>query len=135
MNLVLLGPTDRSLVVALEDALADTRRPPRDIVWGWDRPDTPTPALFGEHDLLVVLADTAPADAWREHLIARGVGFAVAQGQGREQVNNIRFAWARHARSQAGQRPEIRPRYISACDNCADPECEHRLFRLNKPGL
>ncbi len=135
MNLVLLGPTDRGLVVALEDALSDTRRAPRDIVWGWDRPDmTPTPQ-FGDSDLLVVLADTPQADAWREHLIARGLGFSVAQGQAREQVENIRFAWARHARSQTGQRPEIRPRYISACENCADPECEHRLFRLNKRGL
>ena len=68
MNLVLLGATDRSLVVALEDALSDTRRAPRDIVWGWDRPDmTPAPQ-FGELDLLVVLPDTEWADAWRSHL-------------------------------------------------------------------
>jgi hypothetical protein len=135
MNLVLLGPTDRGLVVALEDALADSRRVPRDIVWGWNKPDmTPAPQ-FGESDLLVVLADTDQADAWKAYLMAKSLSFAVAQGTGREQVENIRFAWARHARSQAGQRPEIRPRYISACENCADPECEHRLFNLSKRGV
>ena len=134
MNLVLLGPTDRGLVVALEDALSDSRRVPRDIVWGWDRPDITPPPQFGEHDLLVVLPETEWADAWRTYLIGRGLAFAVAQGQGREQIQNIRLAWARHARSPAGQRPEIRPRYISACENCADPECEHRLFRLSKRG-
>ena len=134
MNLVLLGPTERSLVVALEDALADARRMPRDIVWGWDRPDmTPTPQ-FDDGDLLMVLAETDQAQAWREHLLAKGLSFQMAQGAGAGLVDNIRYAWARHARSIDAQRPEIRPRYLSACENCADPECEHRLFRLTKPG-
>jgi hypothetical protein len=134
MNLVLLGPTDRSLVVALEDALSDARRTPRDIVWGWDRPDmTPVPE-FETGDLLMVLAETDQASAWREHLMQRELAFQVGQGQGRQLVENIRYAWARHARSIDAQRPEIRPRYLSACENCADPECEHRLFRLTKPG-
>jgi hypothetical protein len=135
MNLVLLGATDRSLVVALEDALSDTRRAPRDIVWGWVSPDmTPTPT-FDEGDLLMVLAQTPQASAWRQHLMQSEWPFQMAQGEGRHLVENIRYAWARHARSIEAQRPEIRPRYLSACENCADPECEHRLFRLTKPGL
>jgi hypothetical protein len=135
MNLVLLGPTDRSLVAALEDALADSRHIPRDIVWGWDQPDAPTPPTFAPNDLLMVLADTAECSAWRNHLLRRGLSFQMAQGQGRQLVTNIRYAWARHARNTEAQRPEIRPRYLSACENCADPECEHRLFRLTKRGL
>ncbi len=135
MNLVLLGPTDRSLVVALEDALSDTRRTPRDIVWGWDEPDAPVPPTFNPDDLLMVLADTSQSSAWRHHLLQRGLAFQMAQGHGRELVTNIRYAWARHARSNDAQRPEIRPRYLSACENCADPECEHRLFRLTKRGF
>ncbi len=135
MNLVLLGPTDRSWVVALEDALSDTRRPPRDIVWGWEHPDENPAPQWNPSDLLMVLADASQAQAWREHLLQRGESFQVAQGQGRSLVDNIRYAWARHARSLEAQRPEIRPRYLSACENCADPECEHRLFRLTKPGL
>ena len=135
MNLVLLGPADRGLVRALEDALSDTRRRPRDIVWGWVQPDTAHPALFDEGDLLAVLADVPQAKLWREHLMARGLSFQMAQGEDQALIQNIRYAWARHARSQDAQRPEIRPRYVSACENCADPECEHRLFRLSKPGL
>jgi hypothetical protein len=135
MNLVLLGPVDRGLVLELEDALSGTRRVPRDIVWGWTRPDISPRPEFGPDDLLMVIAHAEGADDWRQHLLQRELSFQMAQGADRELVDNIRFAWARHARSQAGQRPEIRPRYISACDNCADPECEHRLFKLNKRGL
>jgi hypothetical protein len=135
MNLVLLGPADRWLVRALEEALSDARRTPRDIVWGWEQPDTAHPPALDEGDLLMVLADAPQAHLWREHLLARDLGFQTAQGQGQALVQNIRYAWARHARSQDAQRPEIRPRYLSACENCADPECEHRLFRLTKPGL
>lgn len=135
MNLVLLGSTDRGLVGDLEDALADTRHIPRDIVWGWDQPGAADTPDFNPDDLLMVLADSAQSSAWRNHLLRRGLAFQMAQGQGRQLVTNIRYAWARHARSTESQRPEIRPRYLSACENCADPECEHRLFRLTKRGL
>lgn len=135
MNLVLLGPADRWLVVALEDALSDTRRTPRDIVWGWEQPDLTAPPQFDPGDLLTVLADAPQAHLWREHLLERNLSFQMAQGEGQVLVQNIRYAWARHARSLDAQRPEIRPRYLSACENCADPECEHRLFKLTKPGL
>jgi hypothetical protein len=135
MNLVLLGPAERWLVRALEEALSDTRRAPRDIVWGWEQPDPSSPPQFDEGDLLAVLADAPQAKSWREHLLNRGLSFQMAQGEGQTLVQNIRYAWARHARSLDAQRPEIRPRYLSACENCADPECEHRLFRLSKPGL
>ncbi|MDI9331951.1 MAG: hypothetical protein QM527_11710 [Alphaproteobacteria bacterium] len=135
MNLVLLGQTDRGLVVALQDAFSDTRRSPRDIVWGWDHPHVQPRPEFNNNDLLMVLAQSESAQDWRDHLLQRQLGFVVAQGQGRELIENIRFAWGRHARSQADTRSEIRPRYISACENCVDPECEHRLFRLSKREL
>jgi hypothetical protein len=135
MNLVLLGPADRWLVLALEDALSDARRTPRDIVWGWEQPDNASPPPFDAEDLLAVLADAPQASLWREHLLARDLSFQMVQGEGQALVQNIRYAWARHARSLDAQRPEIKPRYLSACENCADPECEHRLFRLSKPGL
>jgi hypothetical protein len=135
MKLVLLGPADRWLVRSLEEALSDTRRAPRDIVWGWERPDLQSPPPFDPGDLLAVLADAPQASEWREHLLHRDLSFLMAQGESEALVQNIRYAWARHARSLDAQRPEIRPRYVSACEDCADPECEHRLFRLNKPGL
>lgn len=132
MNLVLLGQVERGLVVALQDAFSDARRSPRDIVWGWERPDQGAKPQFNEDDLLMVLAEDEHAQAWREHLLGRELGFQVAHGQSHTLIENIRYAWGRHARSRSDARSEIRPRYLSACENCADPECEHRLFRLSK---
>ena len=132
MNLVLLGPVERGLVLALQDTFSDARRTPRDIVWGWDRPDQQARPEFNSNDLLMVVAESEHAQAWREHLMERQLGFQVAHGHGHALIENIRYAWGRHSRSRNHVRSEIRPRYVSACEDCADPECEHRLFRLIK---
>ena len=50
MNLVLLGPVERGLVLALQDTFSDARRTPRDIVWGWDRPDQQARPEFNSNE-------------------------------------------------------------------------------------
>ena len=135
MNLVLLGPIDRWLVVALRDAFSDTRRAPGDIEWGWANPEVEPRPIWRDTDLWMVWAEGAHAMDWRGYLMQQQITFQMAQGQGRELIENIRFAWGRHARSRSDTRAEIRPRYISACEDCADPQCEHRLFNLGKRGL
>ncbi|MEY2620875.1 MAG: hypothetical protein RIT26_695 [Pseudomonadota bacterium] len=134
MNLVLLGPIERGLVVALRDAFSDSRRAPRDIEWGWAHPDVQPRPEWTDADLWMVWAEGEHAMAWREHLMGRQITFQMALGRGRELIDNIRFAWGRHARSLSDTRAEIRPRYISACEDCADPQCEHRLFQRIKRG-
>lgn len=87
------------------------------------------PAHARRHDLTLLMgldlpaaaADQQAADALlRADLQHLGIGYGVVYGQGEQRLRN--------ALRLITPEPASQPRWTQACEKCADPDCEHRLF-------
>ena len=83
----------------------------------------------------VVLMAAGPPLAlahWRDWLLQRQWPYQVVYGSGTEAMAQLAHAWAADERLQGLPsllaREELAPRWRGACERCADPGCEHRLF-------
>ena len=83
---------------------------------------------------VMLMAEGAPAalDLWRTWLHQRAWPYQVIYGSGAEGLTQLAHALAADERLQGWPgllaRPETQPRWRGACERCADPACEHRLF-------
>jgi nicotinamide riboside kinase len=72
-----------------------------------------------------------PVDQRVRHLLAQaGLSYQVVYGLQQDRLHNALYGIARQAPHWANalKRQEQPPRWSGTCDNCADPDCEHRLF-------
>ncbi len=83
----------------------------------------------------VVLMAAGPPLAlahWRDWLQQRQWPYQVVYGTGTEAMAQLAHALAADERFKAlpglRAREELAPRWRGACERCADPACEHRLF-------
>ncbi len=97
------------------------------------RPQACTTLLMGL-DLPVIhaLADTQQAAdrALRDTLAQAGVNYQVVYGQGAERLRSALSALqvGLAGAAMAAQGHAGRARWVWACDNCSDPQCERRLL-------
>ena len=120
-----------TLAAALREALA-SQAPVVQIVMD----DAPALVGQGRHDLTLLLApaEGPPGEAadskLRDALQRAGIGFQIVHGQGAERVQQALRAIGRlTGQALVADDPALtlgRGRW--SCDNCSDPECEHRLF-------
>jgi hypothetical protein len=100
--------------------------------------DIPAPAEQHRYDLTLLLA-LAPsegpngeaADALlRDALQSAGIAFQIVFGQGAERAKHaLRAIGSAMGRTLVRDDPAlITGRGPWSCDNCSDPDCEHRLF-------
>ena len=81
-----------------------------------------------------LMADGPPAglDLWRTWLHQRAWPYQVVYGSGAEGLTQLAHALAAEERLKGLPgllaRSETPPRWRGACERCADPGCEHRLF-------
>jgi hypothetical protein len=64
--------------------------------------------------------------ALRNTLAQAGVNYQVVYGHGEQRLRSALTA-LRGASSASGEQ-DSRPRWVWACDNCSDPQCERRLL-------
>lgn len=62
----------------------------------------------------------------RDQLAQSGVGYQVVYGQGKQRLHNALAALQRTGNTAEGD--ASRARWVWACDNCSDPQCERRLL-------
>ena len=80
------------------------------------------------------MADGPPAalDLWRTWLHQRAWPYQVVYGSGAKGQTQLAQALAADERFKGLPgllaRSETPPRWLGACERCADPACEHRLF-------
>lgn len=92
------------------------------LLCGLDLTQTPTQAQYN--------ADQALREALNQHHTA----FQVVYGHGSERFTHALYAAAQRAKalgleSLATHMRQTQPlRWTGACENCADADCEHRLF-------
>ncbi len=130
MKLWLLGACEASFATALQEASGHWPNPPSALVLREDSQHASMHAYIAG-DLLVLLGHSpAPQqDFWRAQMASARLPFQVLFGESTTHaIENLRFAWSSHVRSQSALRPEIRPRWTGVCESCSDPDCEHRLF-------
>lgn len=75
---------------------------------------------------------------WRDWLQQRQWPYQVVYGTGTDAKAQLAHAWAADSRLKdlpgLRARNETPPRWLGACERCADPGCEHRLFsQLHAP--
>jgi hypothetical protein len=81
-----------------------------------------------------LMADGPPLalDLWRTWLHQRQWPYQVVYGIGQEGRTQLAHALAADERLKGLPglltRAEVAPRWLGACERCADPACEHRLF-------
>jgi len=81
-----------------------------------------------------LMADGPPEAVthWRSWLHQRQWPYQVVYGLGPEGLTNLAHALAADERFKGLPglltRAEVAPRWLGACERCADPACEHRLF-------
>jgi len=81
-----------------------------------------------------LMADGPPEAVahWRAWLHQSAWPYQVVYGLGPEGLTNLAHALAADERFKGLPglltRAEVAPRWLGACERCADPACEHRLF-------
>ena len=137
MNLVLLGHIESAWLAQLKKAIQDWPAQPTAVYQEPSPPLHQPPLPYSPDDLWLLISPAGvsshePTDCWRTALIDWQIPFQMGFSASRSGIENLKFAWSRHARSSGGQRPEIKPRYKRNCENCSDPDCEHQLFSAIK---
>jgi len=142
------SPAWRMVLAAPEDALLQTlvahfrpllaQSPSAPELLAVQHPEQLPPNMVPTPVFLMADGPPEAVAHWRTWLHQRQWPYQVVYGLGPEGLTNLAHALAADERFKGLPglltRAEVAPRWLGACERCADPACEHRLFSQLRGG-